>query len=85
LPATQKLLTAIEQSPQYATFPECAYLLGVYEARHTAVPRPQTPGYLQLEDIFASTYEDIRNGTDPNEALSAGARRADRFLGQFRK
>lgn len=85
LPATQKLLTAIEQSPQYATFPECAYLLGVYEARHTAVPRPQTPGYLQLEDIFASTFEDIRNGADPNEALPAAARRVDRFLAQFRK
>jgi ABC-type glycerol-3-phosphate transport system substrate-binding protein len=85
LPATQKLLTAIEQAPRYAVFPECAYLLGVYEARHTAVPRPQTPGYLQLEDIFASTFEDIRNGSDPNEALPTAARRVDRFLAQFRK
>ncbi|HEY0792591.1 MAG TPA: extracellular solute-binding protein [Chthoniobacterales bacterium] len=85
LPATQKLLTAIDQLPQYQVFPEGAYRLGVYEARHTAVPRPQTPGYLQLEDIFASTFEDIRNGSDPNEALPAGARRVDRFLAQFRK
>jgi ABC-type glycerol-3-phosphate transport system substrate-binding protein len=85
LPATQKLLTAIEQAPQYRTFPECAYLLGVYEARHTAVSRPQTPGYLQLEDIFTSTFEDIRNGSDPNEALPAAARRVDRFMAQFHK
>lgn len=85
LPAVQKLLTAIEQAPQYQAFPACAYLLGVYEARHTAVPRPQTPGYLQLEDIFASTFEDIRNGSDPGEALPMAARRVDRFLAQFRK
>lgn len=85
LPATQKLLTGIEQAPQYAVFPDCAYLLGVYEARHTAVPRPQTPGYLQLEDIFASTFEDIRNGSDPDQALPTAARRVDRFLAQFHK
>jgi hypothetical protein len=60
-------------------------LLGDYEAQHTAVPRPLTPAYLQLEDIFASTYEDIRNGVDPKEALDGAAQRLDVFFAQFKR
>jgi len=43
-----------------------------------------TPGYLQLEDIFFSTFEDIRNGVDPKQALDGAAERVDRFLAQFK-
>ena len=84
LPATQVLLTAIENAEKYRSFPNDAYLLGVYEARNTAVFRPVTPGYLQLEDIFFSTFEDIRNGVDPKVALDGAAGRVDRFLAQFK-
>jgi ABC-type glycerol-3-phosphate transport system substrate-binding protein len=84
LPATQELLTAIENAEKYRSFPNDAYLLGVYEARNTAVFRPVTPGYLQLEDIFFSTFEDIRNGVDPKVALDGAAGRVDRFLAQFK-
>jgi ABC-type glycerol-3-phosphate transport system substrate-binding protein len=84
LPATQKLLTAIENAEKYRSFPSNAYLLGVYEARNTAVFRPVTPGYLQLEDIFFSTFEDVRNGVDPKQALDGAAERVDRFLAQFK-
>ena len=84
LPATQDLLTAIENAEKYRSFPNDAYLLGVYEARNTAVFRPVTPGYLQLEDIFFSTFEDIRNGVDPKVALDGAAGRVDRFLAQFK-
>jgi ABC-type glycerol-3-phosphate transport system substrate-binding protein len=84
LPATQELLTAIENAEKYRSFPNDAYLLGVYEARNSAVFRPVTPGYLQLEDIFFSTFEDIRNGVDPKVALDGAAGRVDRFLTQFK-
>jgi ABC-type glycerol-3-phosphate transport system substrate-binding protein len=84
LPATQELLTAIENAEKYRSFPNDAYLLGVYEARNSAVFRPVTPGYLQLEDIFFSTFEDIRNGVDPKVALDGAAGRVDRFLAQFK-
>jgi multiple sugar transport system substrate-binding protein len=84
LPATQALLTAIENAEKYRSFPLDAYLLGVYEARNSAVFRPVTPGYLQLEDIFFSTFEDIRNGVDPKQALDGAAERVDRFLAQFK-
>ena len=85
LPALLALLDQISKDPKYNAFPANAYLLGVYEAQHTAVPRPLTPGYLQLEDIFASTYEDIRNGVDPKASLDGAAQRLDRFLAQFKK
>jgi ABC-type glycerol-3-phosphate transport system substrate-binding protein len=84
VPATQQLLTAIENDQKYRIFPEAAYLLAVYEARNSAVNRPSTAGYLQVEDVFNSTFEDIRNGVNPKEALDGAARRLDRALKQFK-
>ena len=83
VPATLALQTAIEQNPEYRTFPKDAYLLSIYEANNTAVNRPSTPGYLQVEDLFFSTFEDIRNGVNPKDALDGAARRLDRALAQF--
>ena len=83
VPSTLALQTAIEQDPQYRSFPKDAYLLAIYEANHSAVNRPSTPGYLQVEDLFFSTFEDIRNGVNPKDALDGAARRLDRALAQF--
>jgi len=83
VPSTLALQTAIEQDPQYRIFPKDAYLLAIYEANHSAVNRPSTPGYLQVEDLFFSTFEDIRNGVNPKDALDGAARRLDRALAQF--
>src|SRR5215469_11764303 len=85
VPATLALQTAIKQDPQYRSFPKDAYLLAIYEANNTAVNRPSTPGYLQVEDLFFSTFEDIRNGVNPKGALDGAARRLDRALSQFRQ
>jgi multiple sugar transport system substrate-binding protein len=85
VPATLALQTAIEQDPQYRVFPKDAYLLSTYEANHSAVNRPSTPGYLQVEDLFFSTFEDIRNGVNPKDALDGASRRLDRALAQFRQ
>jgi ABC-type glycerol-3-phosphate transport system substrate-binding protein len=83
VPATLALQSAIEQDAQYKSFPKDAYLLAIYEANNSAVNRPSTPGYLQVEDLFFSTFEDIRNGVNPKEALDGVARRLDRALAQF--
>jgi multiple sugar transport system substrate-binding protein len=85
VPATLALQTAIEQDSQFRSFPKDAYLLAIYEANKSAVNRPSTPGYLQVEDLFFSTFEDIRNGVNPKDALDGAARRLDRALGQFRQ
>lgn len=83
VPATLALQSAIEQDALYKSFPKDAYLLAIYEANNSAVNRPSTPGYLQVEDLFFSTFEDIRNGVNPKEALDGAARRLDRALAQF--
>jgi ABC-type glycerol-3-phosphate transport system substrate-binding protein len=83
-PATTELLEAINTSEETESFPQSAYRLGVYEAQNTAVPRPQSPGYLEFEDILNNTLEDIRNGSDPEEALNAAVQRIDRGLERYR-
>jgi multiple sugar transport system substrate-binding protein len=83
-PATTHLLDRLDTDETYAEFPLGAYRLGAYEARNTAVPRPQTPGYLEFEDILATTLEDIRNGSDPAQSLDAAVQRIDRALARYR-
>lgn len=83
-PATNALLEALDADEAYAEFPLGAYRIGGYEARNTAVPRPRTPGYLEFEDILATTLEDIRNGSDPAPALDSAVPRIDRALARYR-
>ena len=83
-PVTNELLDLIDTSEEFAEFPRSPYRLGTYEARNTAVPRPQTPGYLEFEDILNNTLEDIRNGTAPADALNAAVPRIDRALARYR-
>ncbi len=83
-PVTTELLNLVDTSEEFAAFPRSPYRLGTYEARNTAVPRPQTPGYLEFEDILNNTLEDIRNGTAPAEALNAAVPRIDRAMAKYR-
>jgi len=83
-PATTDLLNLIDTSEEFAAFPRAAYRLGAQEARTTAVPRPQTPGYLEFEDILNNTLEDIRNGRAPEEALNEAVQRIDRAMAKYR-
>jgi multiple sugar transport system substrate-binding protein len=82
-PAPQELRASIDESEDYSEFPRLSYRLGGHEARNTAVPRPKTPGYLELEDILASTLEDIRNGSQPEQALQSAVTRIDRALEKY--
>jgi ABC-type glycerol-3-phosphate transport system substrate-binding protein len=83
-PSTTALLEALDTDEAYADYPLGAYRLGGYEARNTAVPRPQTPGYLEFEDILATTLEDIRNGSEPAQSLDGAVQRIDRALARYR-
>lgn len=42
-----------------------------YETANTAVPRVQTIGYIEFETIMNQAFSDIRNGTDPKQALDS--------------
>ena len=83
-PVTTELLDLVDTSEDFSVFPRSPYRLGTHEARNTAVPRPQTPGYLEFEDILAGTLEDIRNGTAAADALNAAVPRIDRAMAKYR-
>ena len=83
-PATVALLEEIETTEQFGQFPASGWRLAATEARTTAVPRPKTPGYLEFEDILATTLEDIRNGAQPDQALPDAVRRIDRALAKYK-
>ncbi len=83
-PATVPLLEEIETAETYGQFPASGWRLAATEARTSAVPRPKTPGYLEFEDILATTLEDIRNGAQPAEALPGAVRRIDRALARYK-
>lgn len=82
-PPQQAVLETINNDAHYTTFPGDAYLLGVYQSRHTALLRPQTPAYLQLHNIFDSAFSDIRNGADPQQALDNAVQQVDPYLVRF--
>jgi multiple sugar transport system substrate-binding protein len=41
-----------------------------YESRHTAVRRPRSLGYLQLEEFVSRAWSDIRDGVNPRTVLT---------------
>lgn len=57
--------------------------LAIYEAQHTAVSRPTTPGYLEWEMTLYQAFEDIRNGADPKRTLNRAAVQIDRELAKY--
>jgi ABC-type glycerol-3-phosphate transport system substrate-binding protein len=83
LPAQVDLLKQIQENPKFAKFPDSVNRLAAYEAQNTAVPRPLTPGYLEWESLVNKAYEDIKNGSDPKQALDEAAAQADRQLKKY--
>lgn len=83
LPAHLDILKEIQESQDYAEFPNNVNRLAAYEAENTAVPRPITPGYLEWESLVNKAYEDIKNGSDPKEALDTAAKQIDRQLKKY--
>ena len=51
-----------------------------YETQNTAVGRPRSRGYVTFETIMNRAFSDIRNGTDPEAALTDAERQLDRAL-----
>lgn len=46
--------------------------LATWEMENTAVPRPSSVGFVQFEQVMSQVLEDIRNGSDVTERLTAG-------------
>lgn len=83
LPAHIDILQEIQESSDYEDFPKNINRLAAYEAENTAVPRPITPGYQEWESLVNKAYEDIKNGSDPKEALDTAVQQIDRQLKKY--
>lgn len=46
--------------------------LATYEMANTAVPRPNSVGFVQFEEVMSKVLEDIRNGSDVTDRLTTG-------------
>ncbi len=69
--AKNETLNQYDELEDYAEFPLSIFRLASYEAQNTAYPRPTTLAYGEFESIINSTFSDIRNGVDVQEALDS--------------
>jgi ABC-type glycerol-3-phosphate transport system substrate-binding protein len=83
LPSNIDILKMINDDKKYGEFPNNIYRIATYEAQHTSVPRPVTPGFLEFETLYNKAYDDIKNGTDPKKALDDIASQIDRQLKKY--
>lgn len=82
-PPQEPLLDEIINNPENTDWPGKAYTIAAQESEY-AEPRPLTPGYLEYEDILSSAFEDIRNGANVEESLTAAEQRIERELQKYR-
>ncbi|AJY75131.1 extracellular solute-binding protein [Paenibacillus beijingensis] len=85
LPPQVDLLDEIGSNPKYGQFPDNVIRIAARESRETAVPRPQTPGYLEWESNMNKAFEDMKNGTDPKKALDDAVNIIDNQLKKYKQ
>ena len=59
--------------------------LNVYEAKNTAMARPQMVGYEEWQSVMMETYSDIKNGADPQTALNSAVEEIDSLIVKYLK
>ena len=84
-PSLKRTAATIATNPKYATFPDNILRLTAYEAVHTAIPRPITPGFSEYQDILTQAFNNIRTGQQPKAALDAAASQIERALAKYRR
>lgn len=85
VPSLKREISAIESNPKYAAFPSNMLRLVAYEAEHTAIPRPVTPGFSEYQDILTQAFDNMRSGQSPKAALTAAATQIDSALLKYRR
>ncbi len=85
VPALVREARRIETDPATAAFPGNVQRLAVYEATHTAIPRPVTPGFTEYQNILTQAFDNIRSGQSAQAALSAAASQIDSALLKYRR
>lgn len=84
LPAHQQVVSYTPEKAATLGLRKDWYELLQYELKNTARARPKTPGYLEWEDLLSTTFEDIRNGANPEEALRKAEARIESTLQKYR-
>lgn len=81
-PAQKSVLAMFETSEEFDEEPMSYNRVAADEATVNPVPRPVTVGYLEYDQIFRDTFQDIRVGADPETALET---MVDRLESEFAK
>lgn len=83
-PAQKSVLAMFATSDEFNEPPMSFNRVAADEATVNPVPRPVTVGYLEYDQIFRNTFQDIRTGTDPTEALNTMADRLESEMAKYR-
>lgn len=81
VPSTQAGIDTINNNPDAPGYMKIA----AYEAGHTAVPRPVTPGYSEYETIVNAMLEDIRNGAEVKPSIASAISQLNTALYKYKK
>ena len=81
IPSTQKGINSIIDNPEAPEYLKIA----AFEAAHTAVPRPVTPGYSEYETIINAMLEDIRNGAEVRPSVASAIKQLNTALYKYKK
>lgn len=83
-PAQQSVLAMFETDEEFDKPPMSFNRVAADEATQNPVPRPVTVGYLEYDQIFRNTFQDIRVGADPEEALNTMVERLESEMEKYR-
>ncbi|HWE60417.1 MAG TPA: sugar ABC transporter substrate-binding protein [Chloroflexota bacterium] len=82
-PSLKRWAAKIQTDPAFAKYPGSVLRLCAYEAIHTAIARPVTPGFSEYQDILTQAFDNIRSGQAPKAALDAAASQIDRAMVKY--
>jgi ABC-type glycerol-3-phosphate transport system substrate-binding protein len=82
-PAQKSILELFQTDPEFAEEPLSFLKVAADEATVNPVPRALTPGFLEYEQILQDTFQDIRNGTQPETALNTAVDRISREMRKY--
>lgn len=82
-PAQVAILEGFAMDPAFTEWPLSLLAVAADEATAGPAPRPKTVGYLEYEQILGDAFNDIRTGTDVEQALNEAAERIEREMQKY--
>lgn len=85
MPAQTAILDTFATRSDFNDPPLSYMRVAADEAFVNPIPRPVTPGYLEYEQLLQAAFSDIRNGSDPKEALDTAAARITEEMKKYQR